>query len=392
MVARFETKLPIDEKFESAFMNDFLSTCISKLRRARTKALVIFEESSGRYRGMVSERAIARSMLDPLRSKVRSVVQQTPALSIGSDIEEAARVMVENGLTVVPVTSRGKVVGVVEESAVLRQALQGDYGRLKVRDVMSREIISVSEAEGIGRAISLMRQNAVTRLPVVNGAKVTGVVTVHDIVEKVMKPKLRMDRSGSARERERFLRDPVRLIMSSPAVTLQPEARLVEALKLMESRGISSVLAVNSLGELEGIVTKHDLLRPLSEPRRKNGDMSVQLSAKIQGGAGEVDVKRLQVYLDSFVRRYSRVLRGSSLSVYVKAHRERKKGRRLIHVRMTLSGAAGSYSSVAEGWGDIQALRLALEGIERQVSRKKVEFQKNRLGHKSIYEALAFYY
>ncbi len=53
-------------------------------------------------------------------------------------------------------------------------------------------------------------------------------------------------------------------VMSSPAVTLSPEALIADALALFQSKQIRHLPVVSSAGELLGIVSERDVLRHLS--------------------------------------------------------------------------------------------------------------------------------
>ncbi|MFZ5790686.1 MAG: DUF294 nucleotidyltransferase-like domain-containing protein [Pseudomonadota bacterium] len=53
--------------------------------------------------------------------------------------------------------------------------------------------------------------------------------------------------------------------MSSPAVTAPPDATLAQAAQMMSAHAVSSVLIVDDLGRLVGIVTEHDLVRAVAE-------------------------------------------------------------------------------------------------------------------------------
>jgi len=374
--------------------DDSLSVAIGKLKESGQKALIVVKGEDSEYAGVLTERAIARTLLDPTTAKVRSVYQKVPAADENSTMQKMAKMMVQYDTRVLPVLNRGKVVELITDSILLKDALKGEYGKRKVKDIMTPawNVVTIQEDESIGKAISLMRRNGVTRLPVVKGVKVTGIVTVHDTLSKIIKPKVRMSRGEFVGEKNKFLRDPIRTIMTSPVISVRPDSTIAEAFELMEENDVSSVLVLNELGELVGIVTRHDLLKPVAEAVDQERGVNVQITVKIPGGTDEIDIKNMQSELESFFKKHEDMLRGSSLSLYVKAHREKKKGRRLIHARVVLNGPSGSYSAVDEGWGDIQALNRVLKAIERQLIRKKETGKKRTEGHKNVYEAFELLY
>lgn len=383
----------VRKDFEKVSPDDFLSSCIGKMEKSGQKAVVVVDGGKpDSYLGIVTERKVGRSLLDPSRTKVRTVMQNVPPISDGAGLSDVAKKMVEMGATLLPVVREGKLQGVIHESYVLDTVARSRLGSMKLKEVMTKAVISVAKQDSIGKALSLMRHFGVTRLPVKEGPRVVAIVTLNDILEKVVRPKIRMERGWGSGKSISLLRDPVSSIMSSPPVTLGPEETISTALKVMTSRGISSVLVINELGELLGIVTKHDALRPLAQYIKADSGLRVQLSLRMPGRSNEFDVKTLRTSLASLTKKFERAFEGADLSVFVKSRREQRKGRNLFHVRIMLSGPMGSYASVGEGWGDDQALRTALNGLERQLMKTKGESKIKEGGHKTLYDVVSLFY
>lgn len=385
-----EIPLKYETNFDVVGLEDLLSTALGKMKKAGVNSLVVIDGI--KYAGIVTERAIARSMLDPAKTKVKTVYQRVPALEPSATLHKAAKLMVGYDTRILPVLKDGTLLGVVRDTMLLEEAMAGEYGRIKVRQVMTTNIIMVQRQDSIGKALSLMRKNGITRLPVMDGPRVVGIVTIHDILTNVVKPKVRMGKGEVSGEKRRYLSDPVHTIMSTPVISVHPETQLRDAFRLMESNQISSLLVVNEFDELVGIVTRHDLLRPLSEVQSQEEDVRVQISVKMPGGTDEIDVKRLRSEIESFKRRYLKLLKNSTLSVYIKAHREKKRGRRLIHARVVLNGPSGSFSAVGEGWGDVQAINEVLAALEKQIAKEKEVAKKRNEGRKGIYDAISLLY
>ncbi len=61
----------------------------------------------------------------------------------------------------------------------------------------------------------------------------------------------------------------IRDIMSAPAITVRPDARIAEVARLMREEQISGVPVVDANGQLHGLITEHDLISrhaPIREP------------------------------------------------------------------------------------------------------------------------------
>lgn len=95
-----------------------------------------------------------------------------------------------------------------------------------------------------------MTRSKLTRLVVVDrAARLRGIVTRRDLVRFLSR-----DRSG--RPLDVIL---VREAMSSPVITLRPTDTLVQAARIMNRKGISSIVVTDDGEDILGIVTKTDL-------------------------------------------------------------------------------------------------------------------------------------
>jgi CBS domain-containing protein len=77
-----------------------------------------------------------------------------------------------------------KVVGIVTESDIIGKvvAANKDPERLRLQDIMSRNIISATPDETIEDAAEKMVENKIKRLPVLEGEKLVGIITATDLI------------------------------------------------------------------------------------------------------------------------------------------------------------------------------------------------------------------
>jgi nucleotide-binding universal stress UspA family protein/predicted transcriptional regulator len=81
----------------------------------------------------------------------------------------------------VPVVKDGVVVGIVTDRDLRR--LTGLLDTTRVKDAMSESVITVTTNTPIGEAARLLRQRKIGGLPVVEDGKLTGMITVTDVLE-----------------------------------------------------------------------------------------------------------------------------------------------------------------------------------------------------------------
>lgn len=118
---------------------------------------------------------------------------------------------------------------------------------IPVRDVMTRPVITADADIDILTAAKRMALANVGCLIVVSGEKPIGILTERDLVKKIV---------AKATDPQAV---KVGDVMSSPLVTISPEASLRDAASLMLKSGVKR-LPVTSNGRLVGIITDTDLV------------------------------------------------------------------------------------------------------------------------------------
>jgi CBS domain-containing protein len=116
--------------------------------------------------------------------KVREVMTEDPVvLSKDASIVEAARLMRDHGIGDVIVTDGEQAKGIVtDRDIVVRAVAEGsDPGRLRVEDVLSGDLAAVAPDDSVERAIALMREKAIRRVPVVESGRAVGVISIGDL-------------------------------------------------------------------------------------------------------------------------------------------------------------------------------------------------------------------
>lgn len=135
-------------------------------------------------------------------------VMTSEVITVGEDssVQEAARLMAEHGISAVPVVDRDKrVVGMVSEGDLLHRAetgterrrswwldmvasanqLAGEYVKShsgSVKDVMTRDVISVTEETGVSDIAILLETNRIKRVPVLLDGRLVGIVSRANLV------------------------------------------------------------------------------------------------------------------------------------------------------------------------------------------------------------------
>ena len=140
----------------------------------------------------------------------------------------------------------------------------------RVREVMSKDPITIDPEAPIATAIAVMRDKGVRHLPVVDDAgRLLGMISDRDLRDAVFAPAFAEHLSLVARRRLRGLSATleglrVKNVMTWDAVTTKPEASLAQAAAVMFEGRFGS-LPVMEKDKLVGIITERDVLRALAE-------------------------------------------------------------------------------------------------------------------------------
>jgi CBS domain-containing protein len=109
----------------------------------------------------------------------RNLVTAAP----GESLAEAARRMDERKVGAALVLDGGALKGIVTERDVLRTVAAGRVESSTVADCMTADPETVEPSESVGQAAVLMIHGGFRHLPVVDGGRVVGIVSIRDLIQ-----------------------------------------------------------------------------------------------------------------------------------------------------------------------------------------------------------------
>jgi CBS domain-containing protein len=136
-----------------------------------------------------------------------------------------------------------------------------------VKDVMATRVVAVREDATYKDVLTAMRYYRISACPVLNAAgRVVGVVSEADLLPKEIGPQpfsgpgRLLRASGRRGERTKAAALTAAELMSTPPITIGPQASVAEAARQMYERGVKRLPVVNEAGRLVGIVSRIDVL------------------------------------------------------------------------------------------------------------------------------------
>lgn len=118
-------------------------------------------------------------------TQIRELMAPEPlTLPESATAQDAARLMKEYDVGNILVCDRDQLVGIVTDRDLAVRALcetKSDPRKRRVGEICSREVATVSPHDSTDRAVELMRERAIRRIPVVEDGRLVGIVSIGDL-------------------------------------------------------------------------------------------------------------------------------------------------------------------------------------------------------------------
>jgi CBS domain-containing protein/two-component sensor histidine kinase len=231
--------LPLGEALETMISRKFSCLVIGDGRRAL---------------GIVTERDVVRAysrIHDHPELTVADVMTAAP-LMVPQEMDhyEAFKVMKSRRFRHLLVSDGdGALAGIVTETDFVRHLGVDFYVRPK--DVMSvmAPVICVDERMPLGEVAGRLAKPGIFCVVVERAGQAIGILTERDIV-RLLRP------GGKAQDEGLTVGD----VMSTPLITIPPEACLLDASEALRCHDIRHVVVVNQDGEAKGVVSEHEMV------------------------------------------------------------------------------------------------------------------------------------
>ena len=119
-----------------------------------------------------------------LEAKGGNVYSITP----DARVFDALRLMADKSIGALIVMEGGRIAGIISERDYARKViLHGKSSHdLQVRDIMTSKVISVHPGQTVEECMALMTEKRIRHLPVTEGERLIGVLSIGDLVKEVI--------------------------------------------------------------------------------------------------------------------------------------------------------------------------------------------------------------
>jgi CBS domain-containing protein len=136
-----------------------------------------------------------RQLLGRKGQEVWSIDADEPVLG-------AIQLMADRHIGALPVTRNGELVGVISERDYARKVilLGRSSAETPVWQIMSSPVVTVTPDDGVRRCMQVMTERRIRHLPVLDGGRMVGVISIGDLVRAVIE-----EQDQTIEQLERFI-------------------------------------------------------------------------------------------------------------------------------------------------------------------------------------------
>jgi CBS domain-containing protein len=127
---------------------------------------------------------------------------------------------------------------------------------MKVKEVMVKEVATLDVNDELSLANDIMRLGRIRHLPVVDGARLAGIVSERDLFRSSLAHALGY---GDQASRDLMKKLRIKDIMVKEVTTISPEAGVCDAVKIMMNQKIGCLPVVED-NHLVGLITETDIM------------------------------------------------------------------------------------------------------------------------------------
>ncbi|MDP2623856.1 MAG: CBS domain-containing protein [Actinomycetota bacterium] len=141
---------------------------------------------------------------------------------------------------------------------------------MKVRDLMTTDPITTTPDAPLKEAARIMVREKISGLPVMKGAKVVGIVTEGDFLRQEANRdqpyRLSLLEALFGEGGAEPAVETVGEVMTEPVITITPDATVSEAARVMSHRKVKRLPVLDDDGNLIGVISRADVVNAFTKP------------------------------------------------------------------------------------------------------------------------------
>lgn len=237
-------------------------TPITRIRPLLDKYDAVVITKDNEYLGIIDSRSVSRRKgLEIKRASAYKFAERVPQISDFTPIDDVILYFYKTRCKALPYSKNGKITGVLARGTLLKVLLSMRILEdMRVRDSMSSPVLAIDSEAGISQAKSVMGENKVNRLLVLQNGRFLGLLTNHDLSLRYSTQSERLPQMKS----EKYSTSAFKAgdVAERNPVMIGEGSSLADAARSMVEKSISSVI-VQKGGKPVGMLTVFDILESL---------------------------------------------------------------------------------------------------------------------------------
>jgi len=219
----------------------------------------IIDYLGGGKKFQIIQKKFAGNIFKAINEPIKLImIKKVVSVKTSAKISKAIELMTQQNLGGLPVVDdKNRVKAIITERDIANMFVDRISG-VTVARLMSGKVVTAIPKTTIFEAARTMTAQGFRRLPIISEGKVVGIVTAMDIIRFFGTGKVfQYLKSGTITQ---VLNTPAFEIATKDVVTIEPDADVGQAAKIMQEKDIGALPVVKN-GKLVGIITERDFFK-----------------------------------------------------------------------------------------------------------------------------------
>lgn len=261
-----ESKIPITKEIITIDKDQGVTEAMKIMDKKNISHLLVRDK--GKFIGLITERDIANKFanfhdlktehkLREARFHVSSAMNKNlKTIPPSTRIRDAARIMVEDGISSLPVVENNEVIGIVTKTDLINKV---KASKKEIGMFYNKVLVTVPSGSSIVHARKIMLKNNIHRILVTDdNGNLIGILSQKAVAHALKEFRRALDKYLHADVRKLKVED----YMKKNPITITKDTSISDASEIMLEKGISGLPVID---EPLGILTKTDIVRGIAD-------------------------------------------------------------------------------------------------------------------------------
>ncbi len=343
-----------------------LSTVLDKMEKYKLHQLPLVDGKN--LLGLVILKNLLTSTHDPHKTEVKKFKVNTVPLDFNDTLEDAMYKIMESGFKALPVVQNNSLQGMLGASDLIKYV---DYPEDISYNKLLDKVIVVRDDDNLGKALSLMSENNISRLPVVTYEnRLIGCFDAFGAIKFIRNTMESVRPSDLTAVEKSSLKDFKTKDFMREAYVIETDEFSIK--KIVNALQSHDEVIITNKGVPIGIVTPKDLLE--LAVRDEKLPLQVSRFEKID----PMMYARFESELNNLLKRFSKMFDIQNFYIYVNAHKTDGKSKYSLRARLITSKKV--FPAHSHAWDLMDATHMLLDKLEKQLVKNHEKRIKSKRG------------